>query len=254
MCQAVLDRRFPRTVKFADVRNRYDYPAVDLLCGGFPCQSVSMSGMRQGAEDERWLWGYFARVIKRLQPKWVVIENVEGIRTNGLHEVLQSLAGCGYDAEWDRIPASSVGAPHIRFRYFIVAYPTDRAVKAKGKTVRSAENPTDAESGGRDENPRIFRKPESRAYALYEGSRYGTDAYALEQRMAGLRPRNSLGEAVSEKSFARFGSWAVEPGMVRMVHGLSNRVDRIAGLGNAVVPQVAEWVGRRIMAEEKRLA
>lgn len=238
-------------MKFGDVRRRRDYPHVDLLAGGFPCQPISYLGLKKGEDDERWLWPYFNHIIGQLLPRWVLIENVEGLRANGFQEILEGLALCGYDAEWDRLPASSVGAPHTRFRYFIVAYKPDRSVQAKGKARRAAENSPDAESGGRDQASRVFRKSERRSYALYESGSDGVDAYPNGSPVGQRGPGRALERPSPEISFARFGHWASEPSVGRMAHGVPYRAHRIAGLGNAVVPQVAEWVGRRIMAAEK---
>ncbi len=98
--------------------------AVDLICGGFPCQPVSLSGKRKAQDDERWLWPEFARVLGVLRPRYVVIENVPGLRSRGMDDVLRDLTKIGYDAEWESIPAAAVGAPHRRDRVWIVAYPS----------------------------------------------------------------------------------------------------------------------------------
>jgi DNA (cytosine-5)-methyltransferase 1 len=104
---------------------RHSSSAVDLICGGFPCQPVSHAGKRKGTTDDRWLWPEFARVIGELRPRWVVLENVPGIFTaNGgraLSEVLGDLASLGFDARWTCVRASDVGAPHRRERFFLVA-------------------------------------------------------------------------------------------------------------------------------------
>src|SRR4029450_13011646 len=100
---------------------------VDVICGGFPCQPHSLAGRRAGANDERDLWPHFARLIRELEPRWVVAENVPGLLSSDAGRffgtVLGDLAACGYDAEWDCLPASAFGAPHRRDRVWIVAYP-----------------------------------------------------------------------------------------------------------------------------------
>lgn len=100
---------------------------VDLICGGFPCQPVSLAGKRGGTSDERWLWGEFARIIRQVKPRWVVAENVTGLLSansgRAFAEVLRDLAESGYDAVWDVFPAGGqggVGAPHQRQRIFII--------------------------------------------------------------------------------------------------------------------------------------
>jgi DNA-cytosine methyltransferase len=97
---------------------------VDLIAGGFPCQPFSNAGKRLGKEDDRWLWPEFARVIGELRPRYVLVENVPGLLAGhgGMGAVLGDLASLGYDAEWDSVPAAAVGAPHLRYRVWIVAY------------------------------------------------------------------------------------------------------------------------------------
>src|SRR5437868_15209237 len=96
---------------------------VDLIAGGFPCQPVSLAGRRRGSADERWLWPEFARLIRVLRPRYVLVENVPGLLVGGgMAEVLGDLAALGFDAEWDCISAAHVGAPHLRYRVFIVAH------------------------------------------------------------------------------------------------------------------------------------
>ena len=99
----------------------HDY-SVDLICGGFPCQDISVAGKGAGIAGERsGLWHDFARVIRTVRPRWVVIENVPALTARGLGTVLGDLAEIGFDAEWHCVPASAVGAPHQRERIWIVA-------------------------------------------------------------------------------------------------------------------------------------
>lgn len=94
---------------------------VDIMCGGYPCQPFSAAGQRKGTDDERHLWPYFAEAIRRVRPRYVVLENVAGHRSMGFDSVLGDLASLGYDAQWCSIRASDVGAPHRRERLFVLA-------------------------------------------------------------------------------------------------------------------------------------
>src|SRR3954470_14454687 len=99
-------------------------PCVDVLCGGFPCQDLSYAGKGEGIDGARSvLWSEYARLVRELRPRYVIVENVSALLARGMERVLGDLATCGYDAEWDCIPASAVGAPHRRDRVWIVAYP-----------------------------------------------------------------------------------------------------------------------------------
>jgi hypothetical protein len=102
-------------------------PYVDVLCGGFPCQDISLAGRGAGLAGERsGLWREFARLIGELRPRYVIVENVPALTSRGLDVVLADLAACGFDAEWDHLPASAFGAPHRRDRIWLVAYPAVR--------------------------------------------------------------------------------------------------------------------------------
>lgn len=120
----ILERHWPEVPKYGDVRELSGsaLEAVDVICGGFPCQPVSLAGRRKGEADPRWLWPEFARLVDEVRPRFVVVENVPGLRSLGGAEVIADLASLGYDAEWDSVSAASIGAPHIRERLFIVAY------------------------------------------------------------------------------------------------------------------------------------
>lgn len=181
--------------------------AVDLICGGFPCQPVSLAGKRRGQDDERWLWPEFARIVRLLRPRYILVENVPGLLARGMGDVLGDLAASGYDCEWDCIPAAAVGAPHLRYRVFIVAY---------------------AQSPG-----------QLRTVELEDGDR-GERRYSAERDGAAA-------DAFAEGSIRQSDWWTTEPDMGRVAHGVPSRVDRLRGLGNAVVPQVAEWIGRRLI-------
>ena len=98
--------------------------SVDVICGGFPCQDISVAGDGGGLNGKRsGLWWEMHRVIGEIRPKVVVLENVAALVVRGLREVLGGLAEIGYDAEWTTLSAAQFGAPHLRNRLFIVAYP-----------------------------------------------------------------------------------------------------------------------------------
>jgi DNA-cytosine methyltransferase len=122
---AVMRKHFPQAINHGDI-SKIDgrtIEHVDILCGGFPCQDISLAGKGAGIEGERsGLWKHYKRLIQEISPRFVVAENVSALRTRGLDTVLQDLDEIGYDAEWHCIPAAYVGAPHRRDRIWIVAY------------------------------------------------------------------------------------------------------------------------------------
>lgn len=126
--EVALPQNFSNTKKFKDVKEvgSHNLSTVDLICGGFPCQDISVANIAgKGLDGERsGLWSEFARIIRELRPRYVLIENVANLINRGLDRVLCDLAASGYDAEWQTLRASSFGLPHRRKRLFIVAYPT----------------------------------------------------------------------------------------------------------------------------------
>lgn len=121
--RAVIQHHRPGLRIYNDVRDIDERAArPDIICGGFPCQPVSVAGKRKAQKDTRWLWPFFAGVVARLRPSVVFIENVHGLRSAGLRDVLADLAALGFDAEWGCFSACETGAPHTRLRLFILAH------------------------------------------------------------------------------------------------------------------------------------
>lgn len=119
----VLAHRFPGVPNLGSITD-IDWAAVepvDIICGGYPCQPFSHAGQREGVNDERHLWPYFALAIRRIRPRYAVLENVAGHRSMGFDSVLADLAEMRYDAQWCSVRASDVGAPHQRERLFVLA-------------------------------------------------------------------------------------------------------------------------------------
>src|ERR1700761_6048931 len=154
----VLAKHWPNIPCYDDVlslppdRLKADGISVDVICGGFPCQDISVAGKGAGLEGERsGLWREYARLIGELRPSHVIVENVSALLNRGLDRVLGDLAALGFDAEWHCIPASSIGAPHRRDRIWIVAYPNDPASKRQrqhSRKVSPDQEPIRLSGGG----------------------------------------------------------------------------------------------------------
>jgi DNA (cytosine-5)-methyltransferase 1 len=126
---------------YGDIRNILNLDLeIDILTAGYPCQPFSHAGNRKGLNDERHIWPYIAQIIGNFRPDIVILENVRGHLSLGFKEVLADLAENGYDAKWDIIRASEVGAPHQRARLFVIAYsnsPTRKQSRRVDRAIRS---------------------------------------------------------------------------------------------------------------------
>lgn len=215
-CRAVLAKHWPNVARHDDIctfaTHTHTDLAVDVICGGFPCQDISLANHEgQGLSGSRsGLWYEYERVIRALRPRYVAIENVAAILYRGLDRVLWSLASCGYDAEWQVVPASGIGAPHRRDRLFIVAY-------ANGKRCHKNE---------------VFARD------------VGEDSASPEEQ----RQRNWPGLRLHCPALPDRIRWCPDGELCRMVDGIPDELHRYKQLGNSIVPQVAEFIGRRIIA------
>jgi DNA (cytosine-5)-methyltransferase 1 len=205
-CRQVLAKHFPGAERFTDVKlvGKHNLKVVDIISGGFPCQDISQAGKQAGIKvgTRSGLWFEYARIIDELRPKFAVIENVARLVNRGLQQVLDDLAEIGYNAEWDCIRASDMGAPHRRERVFVIAYPNrdgrERGRIYDGPWIQASDTPWLWES---------FRTTEHSVWLKTQCGLYGDD------------------------------------------DGVSRRLDpdRGSALGNTVLPQIAEIIGRRIV-------
>jgi DNA (cytosine-5)-methyltransferase 1 len=260
-CRRVLAKHWPDVRKYGDIREVTggELERVDLICGGFPCQDISNAGKRAGIDGERsGLWSEYIRLVRVLRPRYVLVENVAALLGRGLGTVLGDLAASGYGAEWDCIPAAAVGAPHRRDRLFVVAYdessgrgargPRRPANGRQGQPESQQSVQTLADAGGIEGGERYNAHQERgwEGHAEQAGMGSGGIAMAHPDR-AGLALRQRAFRERPQPAAAGGGWWATEPDVGRVAHGVPARVHRLRGLGNAVVPQVAEWIGRRIL-------
>ena len=133
----ILEKHWPHVARWRDIneftsnefykRTGIKKRQLNIISGGFPCQPHSQSGKRLAQNDERDLWPEMRRVICEIRPKWIVAENVSGLRTSDdgrfFRNVLGDIATIGYDAIWITVRASDFGAIHRRERVFTIAYP-----------------------------------------------------------------------------------------------------------------------------------
>jgi DNA (cytosine-5)-methyltransferase 1 len=197
-CRSVLARHWPDVPRVPDVRevNADTVPRVDVLAGGFPCPSESQAA--RGRNNATWMWPYYADVVRSLRPRYVLVENVQGLlyAGRGFGEILGDLAELGFDAAWRVLRASDFDAPHQRARVWLVGY------------------------AHRDDEPDL----------------------SLDDEVAGVPELRRPG-----------GTWPDPPRGLGVADGVPERVVRLKALGNALVPDVAEWIGRRVVDHAGRV-
>lgn len=268
----VLAKHWPDVPIYDDVRTltherlQQDGIAVDVICGGFPCQDISFAGKGAGLAGERsGLWREFARLIDEIRPRYALVENVAALLYRGLGDVLGGLAEIGYDAEWHCIPASSVGAPHRRDRIWIVAYPVADAGGGRcsrpdcrqiqqpwrAEAVGTSQVLADANGAGLEWRPRLAEHLAKQLAAIERGG--AGQAMGDPARELPYRSR-SISEQAGWREPSDASWWLAEPDVGRVAHGVPSRVDRLRALGNAVVPQIPELIGRAILLAEGRAA
>jgi len=291
-CRRVLAKHWPDILRYRDIRevNFDEIEKVDVLCGGFPCQPVSLAGKGLAQDDPRWLWPEFAGAIRALRPRYVAMENVPGLLVRGMGDVLGDLAALGYAAEWQVLSAAAFGAPHLRERVFVIAHAdsggmgeqhlqpqvlddeagqdcvlayTQSTRIGQVSTEQVGENSADtdglcssmAHPAGQRGKRRPTRPAETevgRAHSPTQrrgqvpsdpnGGRWsgadhqpeGEDSLFVWADLAGSRAKGVTW-------------WSTEPAVGRMAYGIPRRVDRLKGLGNAVVPQAIELIGTCII-------
>ena len=275
-CQRVLRRHWPDVPIFDDVCTYHPKPgSADVICGGFPCQDISVAGKQAGIKEgtRSGLFYELMRIVRLVGPRYVILENVAAITSNGLDTVLGTLAEAGFDAEWACIPAADVGACHRRDRWWCVAYANNAGMEAPRAKQPSAGveqcGELDAAYANqvrcdRDENTAADGRTKGsiRAHwyvnALASCYRSTDSPHPNRQRQQECQPaavsggqgRPCWGDAPRRLN-PDWQSYLSEPVLRRGDDGLSGRVDRLRALGNAVVPQVAMVPLQRVLELER---
>ena len=241
--------------------------AVDIITGGYPCQPFSVAGQRKATEDDRHLWPYITNGIRETKPQLVIFENVSGIASapspgfhSVLHNVLSDLEGLGYQATAGQFTAAEVGAPQQRKRWFIIgmantrcdpeAARRQRQVVAQGCATGHEQSRSGCHAGeGHIQTTGCFEGMEN------PNSFGPKDGIPEQARRQAVQTKSNQPAYPSQK-------WPMPPGPIQHEwepprtteprlggnpNGVSNRVDRLRALGNAVVPAVVEGAVRELL-------
>jgi len=221
-CQKVLEKHWPDVPIYEDIKSYRPEPySAEVICGGFPCQSISNAGKREGITEtsQSGLWYELYRVICLLQPRYVVLENVSAILSKGLGIVLGNLAEAGYCCEWCCIPATFIkGACHQRDRWWLVGYVAN------------------TEGSERNGDETIEKHGKARTQEIFRDRNGSENTYTW---------RNTPHELKGD-----WREWSIKPVICRTPNGVPSGVDRakrLKSLGNSVVPQVAAIPLQRVL-------
>jgi DNA (cytosine-5)-methyltransferase 1 len=250
---------------------------VDIITGGFPCQPHSVAGQQRGEADERNLWPDTLRLIRDVEPRYVLLENVPGILSNGYGgTVVGELAEVGYDCIWDCVPAAAVGAPHLRWRWWCLAYTPSGGLAQQAGEHNSLERSQLIDGDGQDGDVADAHYEGLQRYwgkcRLGEGSQEiqtGRGSDVADANVNGAvrhQPEHGQGGGIVEdgddladagrlsagwasksgeaegwgslSELAGSSWWATEPPLGRVANGVAHRVDQLKALGNGIVPAV----------------
>ena len=283
----VLSKHWPDVPIAEDVKELANDPArlvpdCDILTAGYPCQPFSVAGKQKGTEDDRHIWPFISQIIAHKRPAFCVLENVYGHVALGLDEVLADLEAQDYAARAFIVPACAVNAPHRRDRIWIIARNVGNAgcvTKGQSRSRLSEERLNSGTQGQWSvEGHRLADTSEN--VADTRGQRCEPSGASREvgstQKKEGSggnqsdvfspSSRTSVADTDSERGRLRHTEWQdaenvrqsprgqehrgwnTEPAVGRVANGIPGRVDRLKGLGNAIVPQIAMQIGLTIKA------
>ena len=253
--QKILKKHWPDIPIHDDIKTYNPKPySADVICGGFPCQDISTAGQGKGITEETrsGLFYELIRVIRLVRPKYIVLENVAAILNNGLGIVLGELAKAGFDCEWACIPASALGACHIRDRWWLIAYPNHYGSSSTEKS-RSIEETNGRTEKRQNETGKLEGSSQPRHSEVIQVD----VANSMFKGLQGLRGKHELQESSRERTFTwRNSGITLEQDWKRYISksvlrrgddGLSNRIHRLKALGNSIVPQVAAIPLQRVL-------
>ena len=255
-CKKVLQKHWGDIKIYDDIRSIDDEIQADVITGGFPCQSFSQAGLQKGRADDRFLWNEMFDVIKKVKPRWVIGENVQGIinieQGMVLKQVQDDLEGIGFEVQCIVIPASGIGAWHQRKRVWILANNISNSNSIRhrrGNSTRCADEewaflPREQEGGEMGSKTKRCSNVSDTSGKRYKGHNFKQ-----------IKHDEKFRQSTSSNDAKRETWWETESRICGVPDGVSYGVDRdrakrIKALGNSIVPQIARQLGLAIMEAE----
>jgi len=267
----ILDKHWKGVKVYNDVReitkekfkeDGIEFP--DIITGGFPCQPFSVAGKQKGTSDDRHLWPEMFRIIQEFTPRWVIGENVKGLTNiqDGVvfETVCTDLESEGYEVQPFIIPAAGVGAPHRRERVWIVAVREDVVnTQHNGSSTSEIERSSATSSNDNEKGQNETSEFEGTSRSRNSKDVANAECIGQQGSRESIRPIDT--ETNENRQTNRFDSsseegkgwWHTEPDVGRVAHGVRGRVHRLKGLGNSIVPQIVEEIGRAIIKAEHEM-
>ena len=229
-CNRILEKRWPGVQRFLDIRSvgQHNLPPVDLVCGGFPCQDVSIAAQfkERGLGGQRsGLWTEYARVVRELRPRWVLVENVPNLKNHGADRVVSDMEEAGYSC-WPTVVGADVfGAPYQRRRVFVLCRDDSHGHCDIGEDMaRGWALPAECE------------RKVAEAVEGWNHWKHELGAGDAGQGGASGQPRAD--------AYA---------GGVRDILGIPDCVDRLKAVGNACTPVIPALIGSFVLRYERRM-
>lgn len=222
-------------------------PPIEIIYGGFPCQDISNAGRREGLEGKRsGLFFEIIRLISEIRPRFVFLENVSAIPYRGLGTITTEFAKLRYDCRWGILSAKDVGANHLRERWWLMAHASSVRGRGRNRPNEKREKTT----------YRSKKMADSKSLRMEGEQLSGGFKGVLQSNLDGSSQELSNTSSIHAQRFnnrqrkresRRSGWWSVEPPVGRVANGVSMRVERLTGLGNAVVLSQAREAFERLM-------
>jgi len=261
--QKVMSARFPTATAVGDLTtiNPHDLEPVDIITAGFPCQPFSQAGLRKGNQDERAIFQWIADAVGILRPRYVLMENVQGLLTKGGLDILGALAAIRYDCRWATVRASDTGAPHKRARWFAIAEPTDAdrsggeawgdtgqdSQRLRQEPVGHSTSPPDSDDAGRSEQRRTCpMEAEQSPPQLHSSTNWGEWEPAI-RRWETIRQVEAPPPVIDGKLNQWFVEWMMGLPTGWVCDVIEHRTPALKMLGNGVCPQQAALAYRLLL-------